>query len=79
MDQNGKLAHEGRVCWTEAPMVVVIQKAYGIALLSRYVEVVSCDLCSKALFAVCCSLSWGCQVMMPFVFCRFGPYERRIH
>lgn len=47
MDQNGKLAHEGRVCWTEAPTVVVIQKAYGIALLSRYVEVVSCDLCSK--------------------------------
>ncbi|KAL6220563.1 hypothetical protein ACLB2K_008319 [Fragaria x ananassa] len=40
VDQNGKLAHEGRVCWTEAPMVVVIQKAYGIALLSRYVEVV---------------------------------------
>ncbi|KAL6227177.1 hypothetical protein ACLB2K_001136 [Fragaria x ananassa] len=40
VDQNGKLAHEGRVCWTEAPTVVVIQKAYGIALLSRYVEVV---------------------------------------
>ncbi|KAM5576170.1 vacuolar sorting protein 39 [Rosa sericea] len=39
VDQNGKLAHEGRVCWSEAPTVVVIQKAYGIALLSRYVEV----------------------------------------
>ncbi|XP_050371906.1 vacuolar sorting protein 39 [Argentina anserina] len=39
VDQNGKLAHQGRVCWSEAPTVVVIQKAYGIALLSRYVEV----------------------------------------
>ncbi|CAL9027079.1 unnamed protein product [Prunus brigantina] len=39
VDQNGKLLQEGRVCWSEAPNVVVIQKPYAIALLPRYVEV----------------------------------------
>ncbi|KAK9990410.1 hypothetical protein SO802_025395 [Lithocarpus litseifolius] len=39
VDQNGKLLHEGRICWSEAPAQVVIQNPYGIALLPRYVEI----------------------------------------
>ncbi|XP_048445299.1 vacuolar sorting protein 39 [Pyrus x bretschneideri] len=39
VDQNGKLCQEGRVCWSDPPNVVVIQKPYAIALLPRYVEV----------------------------------------
>lgn len=39
MDQNGKLLQEGRICWSEAPTVVVIQKPYAIAMLPRFVEV----------------------------------------
>uniref|UniRef100_A0A5B7C9D0 Putative vam6/Vps39-like protein n=1 Tax=Davidia involucrata TaxID=16924 RepID=A0A5B7C9D0_DAVIN len=39
VDQNGKLLQEGRICWSEAPAVVVIQKPYAIALLPRYVEI----------------------------------------
>ncbi|CAN4104341.1 unnamed protein product [Withania somnifera] len=40
VDQNGKLIQEGRVCWSEAPAVVVIQKPYAIGLLPRHVEIV---------------------------------------
>ena len=39
MDQNGKLLQEGRICWSEAPSVVIIHKPYAIALLPRFVEV----------------------------------------
>ncbi|KAK9948620.1 hypothetical protein M0R45_004187 [Rubus argutus] len=39
VDQNGKLLHEGRICWSENPTVVVIQNPYGLALVPRYVEV----------------------------------------
>ncbi|KAG7015348.1 Vam6/Vps39-like protein [Cucurbita argyrosperma subsp. argyrosperma] len=39
VDQNGKLLQEGRICWSEAPSVVVIQKPYAIALLPRYIEI----------------------------------------
>ncbi|CAK9152399.1 unnamed protein product [Ilex paraguariensis] len=39
VDQNGKLLQEGRICWSEAPAVVVIQKPYTIGLLPRHVEV----------------------------------------
>lgn len=39
MAQNGKLRPEGRICWSEAPVEVVIQKPYAIALLPRFVEV----------------------------------------
>ncbi|XP_041009094.1 vacuolar sorting protein 39 isoform X2 [Juglans microcarpa x Juglans regia] len=39
VDQNGKLLQEGRICWSEAPLEVVIQKPYAIALLPRYVEI----------------------------------------
>lgn len=42
MDQNGKLLPEGRICWSEAPLEVVIQKPYAIALLPRFVEVTDC-------------------------------------
>lgn len=42
MDQNGKLLPEGRICWSEAPLEVVIQKPYAIALLPRFVEVIVC-------------------------------------
>lgn len=39
VDQNGKLIQEGRICWSEAPSAVIIQKPYAIALLPRFVEV----------------------------------------
>ncbi|KAL5099435.1 hypothetical protein RYX36_003762 [Vicia faba] len=39
VDQNGKLIPEGRICWSEAPLEVVIQKPYAIALLPRFVEI----------------------------------------
>ncbi|PNY10524.1 Vam6/Vps39-like protein, partial [Trifolium pratense] len=39
VDQNGKLIPEGRILWSEAPLEVVIQKPYAIALLSRFVEI----------------------------------------
>lgn len=42
MDQNGKLLPVGRICWSEAPLEVVILKPYAIALLPRFVEVTVC-------------------------------------
>ncbi|KAK9285215.1 hypothetical protein L1049_024403 [Liquidambar formosana] len=39
VDQNGKLLQEGRICWSEAPAVVVIRKPYAIGLLPRHVEI----------------------------------------
>ncbi|XP_057759915.1 vacuolar sorting protein 39 [Arachis stenosperma] len=39
VDQNGKLLPEGRICWSEAPTEVVIQKPYAAALLPRFVEI----------------------------------------
>ncbi|XP_058766537.1 vacuolar sorting protein 39-like [Vicia villosa] len=39
VDQNGKLRPEGRICWSEAPTEVVIQKPYALALLPRFVEI----------------------------------------
>lgn len=39
VDQNGKLLQEGRICWSEAPSVVVIQKPYATALLPRHIEI----------------------------------------
>ncbi|CAI0420055.1 unnamed protein product [Linum tenue] len=40
VDQNGKLHQAERICWSEAPSVVVVQKPYAIALLPRRVEIV---------------------------------------
>ncbi|XP_052196516.1 vacuolar sorting protein 39 [Diospyros lotus] len=39
VDQNGKLLQEGRICWSEAPTTVAIQKPYAIGLLPRHVEI----------------------------------------
>ncbi|CAH9105671.1 unnamed protein product [Cuscuta europaea] len=39
VDQNGKLLQDGRICWSEAPAVVVIQKPYAIGLQPRHVEI----------------------------------------
>ncbi|KAM7529712.1 hypothetical protein LguiB_033122 [Lonicera macranthoides] len=39
VDQNGKLLQEGRICWSEAPTTVVIQKPYAVGLLPRHVEI----------------------------------------
>ncbi|KAJ8764545.1 hypothetical protein K2173_006285 [Erythroxylum novogranatense] len=39
VDQNGKLLQAERICWSEAPSVVVIRKPYAIALLPRRVEI----------------------------------------
>ncbi|KAK4714603.1 hypothetical protein R3W88_020510 [Solanum pinnatisectum] len=39
VDQNGKLIQEGRVCWSEAPAIVVVQNPYAIGLLPRHVEI----------------------------------------
>ncbi|TXG59635.1 hypothetical protein EZV62_014208 [Acer yangbiense] len=35
VDQNGKLLQADRICWSEAPTTVIIQKPYAIALLRR--------------------------------------------
>ncbi|KAL5754650.1 hypothetical protein ACOSP7_022870 [Xanthoceras sorbifolium] len=39
VDQNGKLLQADRICWSEAPTNVIIQKPYAIALLPRRVEI----------------------------------------
>ncbi|XP_043712753.1 vacuolar sorting protein 39 [Telopea speciosissima] len=39
VDQNGKLIQGGRICWSDAPSVVVIHKPYAVALLPRYIEI----------------------------------------
>ncbi|EOX92571.1 hypothetical protein QUC31_003706 [Theobroma cacao] len=39
VDQNGKLLQADRICWSEAPTVVVIEKPYAIALFPRRVEI----------------------------------------
>ncbi|XP_021300991.1 vam6/Vps39-like protein [Herrania umbratica] len=39
VDQNGKLLQADRICWSEAPIVVVIEKPYAIALFARRVEI----------------------------------------
>ncbi|KAL8522506.1 hypothetical protein ACS0TY_012610 [Phlomoides rotata] len=39
VDQNGKLLQEGRICWSEAPATVVVEKPYAVGLLPRHVEV----------------------------------------
>ncbi|GMI78329.1 vacuolar protein sorting 39, EMBRYO DEFECTIVE 2754 [Hibiscus trionum] len=39
VDQNGKLLQADRICWSEAPTAVVIQKPYAIALFQRRVEI----------------------------------------
>ncbi|OAY57391.1 vacuolar sorting protein 39 isoform X1 [Manihot esculenta] len=39
VDQNGKLLQAERICWSEAPSIVVIQKPYAVALLPRRVEI----------------------------------------
>ena len=39
VDQNGKLLQDGRICWSEAPASVIIDRPYAIARLPKYVEV----------------------------------------
>ncbi|KAL6542293.1 Vam6/Vps39-like protein [Orobanche minor] len=39
VDQNGKLLQEGRICWSEAPAEVVVEKPYAIGLLPRHIEI----------------------------------------
>ncbi|GMH24029.1 hypothetical protein Nepgr_025872 [Nepenthes gracilis] len=39
VDQNGKLVQEGRICWSDSPSEIIIQKPYAMALLPRYVEI----------------------------------------
>lgn len=39
VDQNGKLRQEGRVCWSEAPAAVVVEKPYAVGLLQRHIEI----------------------------------------
>ncbi|XVF15757.1 hypothetical protein REPUB_Repub09cG0183600 [Reevesia pubescens] len=39
VDQNGKLLQADRICWSEAPTVVVIEMPYAIALFPRRVEI----------------------------------------
>lgn len=64
MDQNGKLRPEGRICWSEAPAEVVIQKPYALALLPRFLEVakylVSNCLVMKNKFQAYFSSGTGC-------------------
>ncbi|CAA6660293.1 unnamed protein product [Spirodela intermedia] len=39
VDQNGKLLQDGRICWSEAPTSVIINRPYAIARLPKYVEI----------------------------------------
>ncbi|KAF5205069.1 Vacuolar sorting protein [Thalictrum thalictroides] len=39
VDQNGKLHQDGRICWSEAPSAVVINKPYAIGHLPRFIEI----------------------------------------
>ncbi|XP_044480658.1 vacuolar sorting protein 39-like [Mangifera indica] len=39
VDENGKLLQADRICWSEAPTTVIIQKPYAIALLPSRVEI----------------------------------------
>jgi hypothetical protein len=39
VDQNGKHLQAEKICWSEAPSLVVIQKSYAISLLPRRIEV----------------------------------------
>ncbi|KAL3630294.1 Vam6/Vps39-like protein [Castilleja foliolosa] len=39
VDQNGKLLQEGRICWSEAPTSVIVEKPYAIGLLPRHIEI----------------------------------------
>ncbi|KAG8383988.1 hypothetical protein BUALT_Bualt04G0071000 [Buddleja alternifolia] len=39
VDQNGKLLQEGRICWSEAPAAILVQKPYAVGLLPRHVEI----------------------------------------
>ncbi|KAH9332094.1 hypothetical protein KI387_004202, partial [Taxus chinensis] len=39
VDQNGKLLHEGRICWSEAPASVAIHLPYAIAQLPWHIEI----------------------------------------
>lgn len=39
VDQHGKLGQEGRICWSEAPIQIVIHEPYAIGLLPRHVEI----------------------------------------
>ncbi|XP_039124470.1 vacuolar sorting protein 39 isoform X1 [Dioscorea cayenensis subsp. rotundata] len=39
VDQNGKLLQDGRICWSEAPASVIINKPYALARLPRHIEI----------------------------------------
>lgn len=39
VDQNGKLLHDDKICWSEAPASIIIHKPYGLARLPRHVEI----------------------------------------
>ncbi|KAK4477720.1 hypothetical protein RD792_016974 [Penstemon davidsonii] len=39
VDQNGKLLQKGRICWSEAPATIIVEKPYVIGLLPRRVEI----------------------------------------
>ncbi|PNT36366.1 hypothetical protein POPTR_005G123000v4 [Populus trichocarpa] len=39
VDQNGKHLQAEKICWSEAPSLVVIQKSYAISLLPRRIEI----------------------------------------
>jgi uncharacterized membrane protein len=84
VDQNGKLRPDGRICWSEAPAEVVIQKPYALALLPRFVEVdkylVSNFLVIKNKFQAI--FIFLLEEVIPFIlltFCRFDLSELHIH
>lgn len=39
VDQDGKLLHDDRICWSDAPLSVVLHQPYVLACLPRHVEV----------------------------------------
>ncbi|KAJ3672865.1 hypothetical protein LUZ60_006239 [Juncus effusus] len=39
VDQNGKLLQDGKICWSDAPTFIAIQRPYAVARLPRHVEI----------------------------------------
>lgn len=39
VDQNGKLLQDGRICWSQSPLSVVIQKPFAVGRLPKHIEI----------------------------------------
>lgn len=79
VDQNGKLLQDGRICWSEAPASVIINKPYALARLPRHIEVIP-NLLQIDTFLYKGHLINVCDVNFTFYkFCRYDLLEPLIH